>query len=386
MDKIIFSILFFLGNFLLVAQPKLGQDWKGGKSGETLETPLGFLNKETQSVDKVLYYIGVDKSDKIVYVETRSSSFKVENYTSSTRFHDFKNYNYTRFFDGWGYYLRLNANWCAYFGKSMPSKTSKPLLFFNYNFGKAEGKQIFDSNYEEVLAAQLKAEKEKKEKQQQQIQAKQQKKEEYEKSQALAKQKEEEAKRIELARKEELKKGLERRKAEEEAKKKAEEERKQKYAKELAEYNALKEAEKKAKEAERMRKSEEFRTGQKIQNIELAEQTAALSSSGGNSTASATASKKTSQLVGGKKLLDGILQNRIKKSLPDYLSYIAKNKKRTEAYPLILVNYKDITELSSAELVKIKKINSTTFFKKGHQRTEDFKDKGKNGVIIIKAE
>ncbi|GIZ14974.1 hypothetical protein [Capnocytophaga catalasegens] len=385
MNKIIFGTLFFLGSFLSVAQPKLGQDWKGGKSGETLETPLGFLNKETQSVNKVLYYIGVDKSDKVVYVETRSTTFKVENYSLSTRFHDFKNYNYTRFFDGWGYYLRLNANWCAYFGKSMPSKASKPLLFFNYNFGKAEGKQILDSNYEEVLAAQLKAEKEKKEKQQQQIQAKQQKKEEYEKAQALAKQKEEEAKKAELERKEELKKGLERRKAEEEAKKKAEEERKQKYAKELAEYNAQKEAERKAKEAERIRKSEEFRTGQKIQNIELAEQTASLSSSGGN-IASATASKKSSQLTGGEKLLDGVLQSRIKKSLPDYLNYIAKNKKRTEAYPLVLVNYKDITELSSAELIKIKKINSTTFFKKGHQRTEDFKDKGKNGVIIIKAE
>ena len=131
--------------------------------GETLETPLGFLRKEKTTEAKNDYILGIDKSNKIVYIETRTTTFKVGNYSFNTKLYDFKNYTYTRFFDGWGYYLRLNDSWCAYFGKSKPNKDSKPVFFFNYNFGKTEGKPIFDSNYEEVLAAQQKAEKEKQE-------------------------------------------------------------------------------------------------------------------------------------------------------------------------------------------------------------------------------
>ena len=43
-------------------------------------------------------------------------------------------------------------------------------------------------------------------------------------------------------------------------------------------------------------------------------------------------------------------------------------------------------EYSQSELSKITKVNSTTVFKKGAKRTEDFKEKGLNGVVIIKVE
>lgn len=373
MNKIL-SILLFFNVIWAIAQPKLGQSWTKNELGETLETPLGFLRKEKTTEAKNDYILGIDKSNKIVYIETRSTTFKVGNYSFNTKLYDFKNYTYTRFFDGWGYYLRLNDSWCAYFGKSKPNKDSKPVFFFNYNFGKTEGKPIFDSNYEEVLAAQQKAEKEKQEKKAREKEEQAQKKADFEKEQKRLEKEKQEKEKQEKERKLALQKQAELRKAQEEEKKKAEEERKRKYAEELAEYNAKKEAERKAKEAEKMRRSEEFRTGQKIVNTETA------TPIGGKTTDS------TTKLSKGEKLLDEVLQSKIKKGLNNYLDYINKNKKYTEAYPLVLVNYKEINQYSSSELAKISKINSTTFFKKGAKRTEDFKENGKNGVVIIKVE
>ena len=341
------TALCFCTAFFSFAQPKLEDSWKDNHLNETLETPLGFLRKEKTTVNKVDYFLGVDKSNKIKYIETSSPTFKVGTYNLATKLFDFKNYTYTRYFDGWGYYLRINPSWCAYFGKGKPTKDSRPIFYFNYNFGKAEGKPIFDANYEEVLAAQQKAEKEKAEKKAKEKEAIAQKNAEYEKEKAR----------------------LEKEKAE--TKKKAEEEAKQKYAREVAEYNAKKEAERKAKEEERKRKSEEFRTGQRVVNTESAE------------TASGTS---TEALQGGEKLLDENLKTKIKKSLRDYQAYIKKNQKRTEAYPLVLVNYKDVMDYPQSELAKISKIVSTTVFKKGAPRTTDFKEKGANGVVIIKVE
>lgn len=375
MNKIL-SILLFFNVIWAIAQPKLGQSWTKNELGETLETPLGFLRKEKTTEAKNDYILGIDKSNKIVYIETRSTTFKVGNYSFNTKLYDFKNYTYTRFFDGWGYYLRLNDSWCAYFGKSKPNKDSKPVFFFNYNFGKTEGKPIFDSNYEEVLAAQQKAEKEKQEKKAREKEEQAKKKADFEKEQKRLEKEKQEKEKQEKERKLALQKQAELRKAQEEEKKKAEEERKRKYAEELAEYNAKKEAERKAKEAEKMRRSEEFRTGQKIVNTE----TATPTPTGGKTTDS------TTKLSKGEKLLDEVLQSKIKKGLNNYLDYINKNKKYTEAYPLVLVNYKEINQYSSSELAKISKINSTTFFKKGSKRTEDFKEDGKNGVVIIKVE
>ena len=373
MNKIL-SILLFFNVIWAIAQPKLGQSWTKNELGETLETPLGFLRKEKTTEAKNDYILGIDKSNKIVYIETRTTTFKVGNYSFNTKLYDFKNYTYTRFFDGWGYYLRLNDSWCAYFGKSKPNKDSKPVFFFNYNFGKAEGKPIFDSNYEEVLAAQQKAEKEKQEKKAREKEEQAKKKADFEKEQKRLEKEKQEKEKQEKERKLALQKQAELCKAQEEEKKKAEEERKRKYAEELAEYNAKKEAERKAKEAEKMRRSEEFRTGQKIVNTETA------TSTGGKTTDS------TTKLSKGEKLLDEVLQSKIKKGLNNYLDYINNNKKYTEAYPLVLVNYKEINQYSSSELAKISKINSTTFFKKGAKRTEDFKENGKNGVVIIKVE
>ncbi len=375
MNKIL-SIILFFNVIWAIAQPKLGQSWTKNELGETLETPLGFLRKEKTTEAKNDYILGIDKSNKIVYIETRTTTFKVGNYSFNTKLYDFKNYTYTRFFDGWGYYLRLNDSWCAYFGKSKPNKDSKPVFFFNYNFGKAEGKPIFDSNYEEVLAAQQKAEKEKQEKKAREKEEQAKKKADFEKEQKRLEKEKQEKEKQEKERKLALQKQAELRKAQEEEKKKAEEERKRKYAEELAEYNAKKEAERKAKEAEKMRRSEEFRTGQKIVNTE----TATPTPTGGKTTDS------TTKLSKGEKLLDEVLQSKIKKGLNNYLDYINKNKKYTEAYPLVLVNYKEINQYSSSELAKISKINSTTFFKKGAKRTEDFKENGKNGVVIIKVE
>ena len=375
MNKIL-SILLFFNVIWAIAQPKLGQSWTKNELGETLETPLGFLRKEKTTEAKNDYILGIDKSNKIVYIETRSTTFKVGNYSFNTKLYDFKNYTYTRFFDGWGYYLRLNDSWCAYFGKSKPNKDSKPVFFFNYNFGKTEGKPIFDSNYEEVLAAQQKAEKEKQEKKAREKEEQAKKKADFEKEQKRLEKEKQEKEKQEKERKLALQKQAELCKAQEEEKKKAEEERKRKYAEELAEYNAKKEAERKAKEAEKMRRSEEFRTGQKIVNTE----TATPTSTGGKTTDS------TTKLSKGEKLLDEVLQSKIKKGLNNYLDYINKNKNYTEAYPLVLVNYKEINQYSSSELAKISKINSTTFFKKGAKRTEDFKENGKNGVVIIKVE
>ena len=375
MNKIL-SILLFFNVIWAIAQPKLGQSWTKNELGETLETPLGFLRKEKTTEAKNDYILGIDKSNKIVYIETRTTTFKVGNYSFNTKLYDFKNYTYTRFFDGWGYYLRLNDSWCAYFGKSKPNKDSKPVFFFNYNFGKAEGKPIFDSDYEEVLAAQQKAEKEKQEKKAREKEEQAKKKADFEKEQKRLEKEKQEKEKQEKERKLALQKQAELRKAQEEEKKKAEEERKRKYAEELAEYNAKKEAERKAKEAEKMRRSEEFRTGQKIVNTE----TATPTSTGGKTTDS------TTKLSKGEKLLDEVLQSKIKKGLNNYLDYINNNKKYTEAYPLVLVNYKEINQYSSSELAKISKINSTTFFKKGSKRTEDFKENGKNGVVIIKVE
>ena len=289
------TALCFCTAFFSFAQPKLEDSWKDNHLNETLETPLGFLRKEKTTVNKVDYFLGVDKNNKIKYIETSSSTFKVGTYNLTTKLFDFKNYTYTRYFDGWGYYLRINPSWCAYFGKGKPTKDSRPIFYFNYDFGKAEGKPIFDANYEEVLAAQQKAEKEK--------------------------------------------------------------------------------AEKKAKEEERKRKSEEFRTGQRVVNTELAE-----------AAGSTTTSSTSEALQGGEKLLDENLKTKIKKSLRDYQAYIKKNQKRTEAYPLVLINYKDVMDYPQSELAKISKIVSTTVFKKGAPRTTDFKEKGQNGVVIIKVE
>ncbi|MDO4880826.1 MAG: hypothetical protein Q3983_06060 [Capnocytophaga sp.] len=374
MNKIL-GILFFFNILFAIAQPKLGQTWTKNELGETLETPLGFLRKEKTTEAKIDYILGIDKANKIVYIETRSPNFKVGNYSFNTKLYDFKNYTYTRFFEGWGYYLRLNDKWCAYFGKGKPNKDSKPILYFNYNFGKVEGKPIFDSNYEEVLAAQQKAEKEKQAKKAKEKEEQAKRKADFEAEQKRLEKEKQAKEKAETERKLALQKQVELRKKQEEEKKKAEEEKKRKYAEELAEYNAKKEAEKKAKEAERMRKSEEFRTGQKIVNTETT-----------TTTAPSTGTKTSAKLSNGEKLLDEVLQSRLKKGLKNYLDYINKNKKYTEAYPLVLVNYKDLTKYSSAELAKISKIVSTTVFKKGAKRTEDFKEDGKNGVVIIKVE
>ena len=334
------TALCFCTAFFSFAQPKLEDSWKDNHLNETLETPLGFLRKEKTTVNKVDYFLGVDKNNKIKYIETSSSAFKVGTYNLTTKLFDFKNYTYTRYFDGWGYYLRINPSWCAYFGKGKPTKDSRPIFYFNYDFGKAEGKPIFDANYEEVLAAQQKAEKEKAEKKAKEKEAIAQKNAAYEKE----------------------KERLEKEKAEKE---KAELERK------LA---LQKEAEKRAKEEERKRKSEEIRTGQRVVNTESAE------------SASTTTGSTSEALQGGEKLLNENLKTKIKKSLRDYQAYIKKNEKRTEAYPLVLINYKDVMDYPQSELAKISKIVSTTVFKKGAPRTTDFKEKGQNGVVIIKVE
>ena len=162
--KYLLSIVSVCSSFLLWSQPKLEDTWKDSKLNETLETPLGFLRKERTTENKIDYVLGIDKNNKIKYIETNTPTFKTEGYSLATKLFSFKNYTYTRYFDGWGYYLRVNNSWCAYFGKAKPTKDTRPIFFFNYNFGKAEGKPIFDANYEEVLAAQQKAEKEKAEK------------------------------------------------------------------------------------------------------------------------------------------------------------------------------------------------------------------------------
>ena len=371
--KYLLSIVSVCFSFLLWSQPKLEDTWKDSKLNETLETPLGFLRKERTTENKIDYVLGIDKNNKIKYIETNTPTFKTEGYSLATKLFSFKNYTYTRYFDGWGYYLRVNNFWCAYFGKAKPTKDTRPIFFFNYNFGKAEGKPIFDANYEEVLAAQQKAEKEKAEKKAKEKEEKERKNAEYLKEKERLEKEKAEKEKAEKEKKIALQKEIEKRKAEEEAKKKAEEEAKQKYAREVAEYNAKKEAEKKAKEEERKRKSEEFRTGQRVVNTETAQ---------GTSTSTST----SEALQGGEKLLDETLKAKLKKSLRDYQAYIKKNQKRTESYPLVLVNYKDVMEYSQAELAKITKIASTTVFKKGAKRTEDFKDKGANGVVIIKVE
>ena len=357
------------------AQPKLNDSWKDNHLNETLETPLGFLRKEKTNVDKVDYALGVDKNNKIKYIETSSATFRVGTYNLSTKLFDFKNYTYTRYFEGWGYYLRINPSWCAYFGKGKPTKDSRPIFYFNYDFGKAEGKPIFDANYEEVLVAQQKAEKEKAEKKAKEKEEIAKKNAEYEKEKARLEKEKEAKEKAELERKLALQKEADRRKAEEEAKKKAEEEAKRKYAQEVAEYNAKKEAERKAKEEEKKRRSEEFRTGQRVVNTETTD-----------TATSTTSSAPSGALQGGEKLLDNNLKAKIKKSLRDYQSYINKNQKRTQDYPLVLINYKDVMDYPQAELAKIKKIVSTTVFKKGAPRTTDFKEKGANGVVIIKVE
>ncbi len=371
--KYLLSIVSVCSSFLLWSQPKLEDTWKDSKLNETLETPLGFLRKERTTENKIDYVLGIDKNNKIKYIETNTPTFKTEGYSLATKLFSFKNYTYTRYFDGWGYYLRVNNSWCAYFGKAKPTKDTRPIFFFNYNFGKAEGKPIFDANYEEVLAAQQKAEKEKAEKKAKEKEEKERKNAEYLKEKERLEKEKAEKEKAEKEKKIALQKEIEKRKAEEEAKKKAEEEAKQKYAREVAEYNAKKEAEKKAKEEERKRKSEEFRTGQRVVNTETAQGTT-------------TSTSASEALQGGEKLLDETLKAKLKKSLRDYQAYIKKNQKRTESYPLVLVNYKDVMEYSQAELAKITKIASTTVFKKGAKRTEDFKDKGANGVVIIKVE
>jgi Membrane protein involved in colicin uptake len=372
--KYFLMTLSFCLSFFVFAQPKLEETWKDNHLNETLETPLGFLRKEKTTVNKVDYSLGVDKNNKIKYIETNSPTFKVEGYSLATKLFGFKNYTYTRFFEGWGYYLRVNASWCAFFGKAKPTKDTRPIFFFNYNFGKAEGKPIFDSAYEDVLAAQVKAEREKAEKKAKEKEEQARRKAEYERETERLEKEKAAKEKAELERKQAIQREVEKRRAEEEAKKKAEEEAKQQYAKEVAEYNAKKEAEKKAKEEERKRKSEEFRTGQRVINTELAQ---------GSSSTTATF---TESLQGGEKILNETFKLKLKKSLRDYQNYINKNQKRTEAYPLVLVNYKDIMEYSQSELSKITKITSTTVFKKGTKRTEDFKEKGMNGVVIIKVE
>ena len=209
------TALCFCTAFFSFAQPKLEDSWKDNHLNETLETPLGFLRKEKTTVDKVDYFLGVDKSNKIKYIETSSPTFKVGTYNLATKLFDFKNYTYTRYFDGWGYYLRINPSWCAYFGKGKPTKDSRPIFYFNYNFGKAEGKPIFDANYEEVLAAQQKAEMEKAEKKAKEKEAIAKKNAEYEKEKARLEKEKAEKEKAELERKLALQKEAEKRKAEE---------------------------------------------------------------------------------------------------------------------------------------------------------------------------
>ena len=144
--KVFLTALCCCASFFTFAQPKLEETWKDSHLNETLETPLGFLRKEKTTVEKVDYFLGVDKSNKIKYIETSSPAFKVSNYNLNTKLFGFKNYTYTRYFEGWGYYLRINASWCAFFGKAKPTKDTRPVFFFNYNFGAAEGKPIFDAN------------------------------------------------------------------------------------------------------------------------------------------------------------------------------------------------------------------------------------------------
>ena len=133
--------LSFCLSFFVFAQPKLEETWKDNHLNETLETPLGFLRKEKTTVNKVDYSLGVDKNNKIKYIETNSPTFKVEGYSLATKLFGFKNYTYTRFFEGWGYYLRVNASWCAFFGKAKPTKDTRPIFFFNYNFGEGKSRE-----------------------------------------------------------------------------------------------------------------------------------------------------------------------------------------------------------------------------------------------------
>ena len=74
------TALCFCTAFFSFAQPKLEDSWKDNHLNETLETPLGFLRKEKTTVNKVDYFLGVDKNNKIKYIETSSSAFKVGTY------------------------------------------------------------------------------------------------------------------------------------------------------------------------------------------------------------------------------------------------------------------------------------------------------------------
>lgn len=129
--KYLLSIVSVCSSFLLWSQPKLEDTWKDSKLNETLETPLGFLRKERTTENKIDYVLGIDKNNKIKYIETNTPTFKIEGYSLATKLFSFKNYTYTRYFDGWGYYLRVNNSWCAYFGKAKPTKDTRPIFFLS---------------------------------------------------------------------------------------------------------------------------------------------------------------------------------------------------------------------------------------------------------------
>lgn len=108
--------------------------------------PSGSLvNSQTFRYQGIEYTMGIDSSNKLVFVSTDDSMFSVEGFKINDGILKLYDETKIKYIAGWGYYIKINSEWYAGFDiGSRPNQNSKIQWFFKYKF--SEGNQNLFKN------------------------------------------------------------------------------------------------------------------------------------------------------------------------------------------------------------------------------------------------
>jgi len=131
-------VIFFLFSSCQLKKIKLGRQQEL-KSTHFVQPPVGsILRASYVNIRGVKYNVGVTRDNRISYVSTNHSAFKIYINNSvidmNTRLIDIvDDLERLKYKPGWGYYVKINPLWYACFDyKEKPSKDSKVISFFKY--------------------------------------------------------------------------------------------------------------------------------------------------------------------------------------------------------------------------------------------------------------
>jgi hypothetical protein len=136
--KSILTMIFIMSTLFSSAQviPNLGEEWKG----EILKNAAQFTPGGMMKAGKLLlkngqeFSIGINENNKIVFVETKSSSFLIKGIGVGKKLNEFTTIDSVKLHKSWGgRYVKIDKDWYAAFSLEDFTDSSKVLFVFKYD-------------------------------------------------------------------------------------------------------------------------------------------------------------------------------------------------------------------------------------------------------------